>query len=56
MSDDISIEFGIKMCGVLVLKRGKVVSSEGVEISGGERIKEVEETRYNYLARLMKIS
>ena len=42
LSDDIGMEFGIKKCGVLVLKRGTVVSSEGVEIPDGERIKEVE--------------
>ena len=32
LSNDIGMEFGIKKCGALVLKRGKVVSSEGVEI------------------------
>ena len=32
LSNDIGIEFGIKKCGVLVLKRGTVLSSEGVEI------------------------
>ena len=42
LSNDIGMEFGIKKCGVLVLKRGTVVSSEGVEIPDGERIKEVE--------------
>ena len=30
---------GIKDCGVFVLKREKVVSSEGVGIPDGERIK-----------------
>ena len=42
LSNDIGMEFGIKKFGVLVLKRGTVVSSEGVEIPDGERIKEVE--------------
>ena len=42
LSDDIGMEFGIKKCGVLVLKRGTVASSEGVEMPDGERIKEVE--------------
>ena len=30
LSNDIGMEFGIKKCGVLVLKRGKAMSSEGV--------------------------
>ena len=42
LSNDIWMESEIKTCGVLVLKRGTVVSSEGVEIPDGERIKEVE--------------
>ena len=35
-----------------MLKRGKVVSSKGVEIPTGKRIKEVEENRYKYLGIL----
>ena len=42
LSNDIGMKFGIKKIGVLVLKRGKVVSSEGVEMPDDERIKEVE--------------
>ena len=49
LSNDIGIEFEIKKCGVLVLKRGAVVSSEGVEMPDGERIKEVEKNGYRYL-------
>ena len=41
-SNDIEVEFRIKMCVVLALKGGKVVSSEGVEIPDGEKIKKVE--------------
>ena len=48
LSNDIGMEFGIKKCGVLVLKRGTVVSSEGVEIPNDERIKEVEKDGYRY--------
>ena len=40
------------MCGVLVLKRGKTVSSEGAEMPDDERIKEVEKNRYRYLGIL----
>ena len=46
------MEFGTKKCGVLVLKRGKVVPSEGVEMSDGERIKKVEKNGYKYLGIL----
>ena len=52
LSNDIGMEFGIKKCGVLVLKRGKVVSPERVEMPGGEKIKEIEKNRYNYLGIL----
>ena len=49
LSNDIGMGFGIKKCGVLALKRGTVVSSEGVEMPDGERIKEVEKNGYRYL-------
>ena len=42
LSNDIGMEFGIKKCGLLVLKRGAEVSSEGLEMPDGKRIKEVE--------------
>ena len=29
-SEDIKMEFGLPKCGVLIMKRGKVVKSEGV--------------------------
>ena len=48
-SNDIGMEFGIKKCGVFVLKSGKVVLSEEVEMPDGERIKEIEENGYKYL-------
>ena len=49
LNNDIGMKFGIKKCGVLVLKRGIVVSSEGVEMPDGERIKKVEKNGYRYL-------
>ena len=49
LSNDIGMEFGMKKCGVLVLKRGKVVWFEGVEMPDGERINEVEKSGYRYL-------
>ena len=49
LSNDIGMEFGMKKCGVLVLKREKVVWFEGVEMPDGDRINEVEKNRYRYL-------
>ena len=46
------MEFGKKKCDVLVLKRGKVVSSAGVEMPDDERIKEIEKNGYKYLGIL----
>ena len=46
------MEPGIQKCGALVLKREKVVSSEGVEMFERERIKEVLKNGYKYLGIL----
>ncbi|XP_047488218.1 uncharacterized protein LOC125038695 [Penaeus chinensis] len=48
-SNDIGMEFGIKKCGVLVLKRGKIVRCEGIELPNDEIIKEVGQEGYTYL-------
>ena len=31
-----AMEFGLKKCGVLVMKRGKVVKFAGLDLDGGE--------------------
>lgn len=49
LNNDIGMEFRIKKCGIHVLNGGKVMSSEGVEMSDGGKIKEVEESGYKYL-------
>ena len=46
------MEFGIKKCGVTVLKRGKLSKTEGIQIVNGETIKEVCEEGYKYLGIL----
>ena len=51
LDNDIGMEFGTKRCGVLVLKSRKVVSSEGVEMNDGERIKEIEKNWYKCLGK-----
>ena len=52
LRNGIGMEFGIQNCGVLVLKRGKIVSSEGEEMPDGERIKKVLKNGYKYLCIL----
>ena len=51
LNNDIGMEFGTKRYGVLVLKSRKVVSSEGVEMNDGERIKEIEKNCYKCLGK-----
>eukprot|EP00795_Rhopilema_esculentum_P006840 gene6840-biopygen8293 len=49
ISQDIGMEFGIKKCGVVTLRRGKLTGSAGIELVNGEKIKEVGEEGYKYL-------
>ena len=51
-SQDISIEFGIKKCGVIIMNREKVKSLDGIELPNGEKIREIEEAGYKYLGIL----
>ena len=48
-STDIDMEFGIKKCGILTLKRGKIVKSEGIKLPDGEVMKQVGQEGYTYL-------
>lgn len=52
VSNNIGIELRIKKFGVLVLKKGKVVLSEGEMMIDSEKIKEVEKSGYKYLGIL----
>ena len=40
-SQDIGIEFCIKKCGVIIMNRGKVKSTDGIELPSGEKIREI---------------
>ena len=40
-STDIGMEFGIKKCGILTMKRGKIIKSEGIKLPDGEVMKQV---------------
>ena len=52
LSNNIGIELRIKKFGVLVLKKWKVVLSEGEMMIDSEKIKEVEKSGYKYLGIL----
>ena len=43
------MEFGIKKCGLVIMKRGKLSSTDGIVLPNGEAIKEVEKDGYRYL-------
>ena len=48
-SKDINMEFGLKKCGILVLKRGKIDKCDGVTLPDGQIMKEIEKNGYRYL-------
>ena len=48
-STDIDVESGIKKCGILTMKRGEIVRSEGVRLTDGEVKKQAGQERYTYL-------
>ena len=43
------MQFGLKKCGVLVLKRGKAVKQNGIALPNGQMMKEIDESGYKYL-------
>ena len=48
LSADISMKFGIKKCGILAMKRGKIVESEGIKLPDGDVMKQVGQEGYTY--------
>ena len=46
------MKFGLRKCGVLIMKRGKVAKREGISMLDGEMIKNIEEGGYKYLGTL----
>ena len=52
LSDDIRMAFGLKKCAVVVMKRGKVVKYDGVDLPDGRKMKSVEEDGYKYVGIL----
>ena len=51
-SQDTRMAFGVKKCGVAVIKKGKVVTSDGIQLPNGENIKNVDDEGYRYLGIL----
>ena len=47
---DIGMEFGMKKCVILTMRRRKVVKCEGIKLPNSEVMKEVEKEGYTYLA------
>ena len=52
ISKDIGMEFGINKCGTATMKRRKLIKSNGIKLSNGETINEVDEKGYKYLGIL----
>ena len=48
-STDIGMEFGIKKCGILTVKRGKFVKRKGIRLPDHEVMKQVGHEGYPYL-------
>ena len=40
------MEFGLAKCGVLIMKRGKVIKNEGISMPDGKMMKNIEEDGY----------
>ena len=45
-SEDIGMEFGLKKCGVVILKKGKLVKFDGIHLPNQEIMKKVDENGY----------
>ena len=51
-SEDIGMEFGLEKCAMLVIEKGKIVKSVGIELPDGKIIKSQEGQSYSYLGIL----
>ena len=52
-SEDIGMEFGIEKCAMLVIEKGKIVKSVGIELPDRKVIKSLQEGEsYKYLGIL----
>ena len=51
-SEDIGMEFGLKKCGMVITKKGKLVKFDGIHLPNQEIMKDVDENGYTYLGIL----
>ena len=51
-STDIGMEFGIKKCGIITMKRIKIVKTERIKLPDGEVMKQVGQEGYTYLGMI----
>ena len=51
-SENIGMEFCLKKCRVVILKRRKIVKLDGIHLPNQEIMKEVDKTAYTYLGIL----
>ena len=49
LSCDIGMQFGIDKCGVIIMKRGKIPTCDGIRLPDGQRMKRINEDDYKYL-------
>ena len=47
-NQETGMRFHIKRCGMIIMNRGKVMSTDGIALPSGEKIKEIEEDEYKY--------
>ena len=50
-SEDIKMDFGLPRCRVLIMKREKVVKSEGISMPNGNMMKNIEDSGYKYAVK-----
>ena len=51
-SEDVDVEFGLKKCGAVILKKGEFVKFDGIHLPNQEIMKKVDENGYTYLGIL----
>ena len=51
-SDDVSMVFGLDKCAVLVMKRRKIVRTDGIQLPGEMLMREANLKKYKYLGVL----
>ena len=45
----LSMQFGIKKCGILSMERGEVIRTNGIRLLDGKDMQDIDDTDYTYL-------